>query len=302
MIRGCGYRNECGVIWYSLLMRQGSSQETIERLMEYHILRSVMRMSAFDRQIHYVWHESLYAVVGCRCSRYVRLKTGPRILMNVILRLQSRLPLSDADKEEMLHVVSRRLFYAQESLVKKYKPWIVKKLKTDFKFVQTGVLLEDVTCMKLALKTMSYEVSVTAVPRHLPFLPHPILFLGACRSNIVATISLRTCTKGSPVTQPVITRSMIREMADPAVWPIASSGLCYLPVFRTATYMDVEEWILHIHGTFCDHHPEDPCEGCQLRQPLPLQYIAQMCYLRNCITKRRARVEWDRKSCFFFIN
>ena len=259
MIRGCGYRNECGVVWYSLLMRQGSTQETIERMMEYHILRSVMRMNTFERQIHYVWHESLYVVVSCRCARYVRLKSGPRILMNVILRLQSHLQLSEDDKTEMLRVVSRRLFYVQESLANRYRGWMIRKSKTDFKFVQTGVLLEDAACMKLALQTMSYEVSNTTVPRHLPFLPHPVLFLGACRTNVVATISLRTCTKGSPVTQPVMTRSMIKEMADPAAWTIASKGLCYLPVFRTATFMDVEEWILHIHGIYCDHHPEEPC-------------------------------------------
>ncbi|QJP03690.1 ORF20 [Aviadenovirus cerasi] len=301
LTRGCGYQNECGVIWFSLLMRQGTAtQESLERMMEYHTNRTITRMDPFEKQKHYLWHESLYAVVSCRCAKYVGLRTGRGIILNVIVRVQARLQLSDPEKEEFLRVLSRRLFYGQESQLEKYRPQVDYRHKTDFVFLRTGMLLENSIAFKLALQTVSYEVSTTKVPRDLPFLPHPVLFLGACRTNVVATVILKTSGKGSPVTQPVMTRSMLREMADPAVWPIASKGLCYIPAFRTATYREVEEWVLHVHGTYCDHHPESPCPGCPLKQPLPLQCIAQLSYLRNCMSKRRARVEGDRKSPFFY--
>lgn len=300
LTRGCGYQNECGAIWFSILVRQGPSQEAAERMMEYHTSRSVASISLFDKPQHYLWHESLYTVVSCRCSKYLRLKTGPCVLLNVILRLQSRLPLTPAEKEEILRAVSRRLFVAREPLIEKHREWMVRKNKTDFLFVDTGLVLETGVAFRLALQSLCYEVSQTVVPEHLPFLKYPVLYLGACRTNVVATVILKTCGKGSPVTQPLMTRSMLKEMSDPACWSMVSRGLCYIPAFRTATFVDVEEWVLHVHGTYCDHHPEASCPGCPLRQPLPLATIAQLSYLRNCMSKRRARVEGDRKSPFFY--
>lgn len=300
LTRGCGFQNECGVIWFSLLMRQGSTQESLERMMEYHTNRTVMCMDLFEKPQHYLWHESLYSVVSCRCAKYVRVKSGPRIILNVIVRVQARLQLDPDQKEEFLRVLSRRLFAAKTGLVDRHRKWIIRRHKSDFVFLRSGILLDNSLAFKFALQTVSYEVSTTKVPRELPFLPYPVLFLGACRTNVVATVILKTSGSGSPVTQPLMTRSMLREMADPSVWPIVSKGLCYIPAFRRATYTDVEEWGLHVHGTYCDHHPEGACPGCPLKQPLPLAYIAQLSYLRNCMSKRRARVEGDRKSPFFY--
>ena len=299
-MRGCGYQNEYGMIWFSLLMRQGTTtQEVLERMLEYECMRTVARIGTFDNQRHYDLHESIRAVVSCRCSKYLWLRTGGRLIVNVILRLQSHVRLSDTEKDDFLRVISRRLFYVRESLLEKCRPWIESRRKTDFVFLRTGLLLENSMALKLALQTVSYEVSSTRVPPYLPFLQHPVLYLGACRANVVATVILRTSSSGSPVTQPVFTRSMLRAVADPATWPMASKGLCYLPAFRAATFQDVEEWVIHVHGTYCDHHPDSPCQGCTVKQPLSLQIIAQLSYLRNCMSKRRARVEGDRRSPYF---
>ncbi|WXH80977.1 MAG: ORF20 protein [Psittacine adenovirus 12] len=204
-------------------------------------------------------------------------------------------------KRELLHAVSRRLFFISPSLRQRCSGWLSRKPYRQFHFQTSGILLRDAASMRMAIKTMSYEVSDSGIPPLFFFLPHGILFLSACRSLTSATIRVYSVAYSSVVTQPVCLRSMLKSVCDPEYWPVVSRGLCYLPGFRDKVNDGVEVWEFHVHGEYGGPHAAcgGACEHCLYCQPASLFHTAQLMFLRSLFLRRRARVTHCRTSPFF---
>lgn len=303
MIRGCGFQNECGAICFSVLAQQlplprGRCQEEIERLIEFYLIRAVLDLSEFSCAYMHQIHTGIYVTVSCRCVKYVMLRRcGLHLVCNCVVRLQSSIPISSEDKHDYLRYISRRLFNAPAPVVTSLASWMERRRKTDFQFVQTGLVLRIPACVRLALSTMSFEVSNSVVPRCVPFLTSPVTYLECCRVNVRVKMALKLKSYGSCVTQSLITRSMLLDFVPREYQEMVFRGVCYIPGHRCVTFSDLEEWTIHIHGPYCSCL--DGCDRCSLKAPMNLYYLAQLACLKLAIERRRARVTHDRKSPFF---
>lgn len=299
--RSCGFNNEVGAIWFSVLAKHSVTcrQEEMERLNEYYITSAVVNLRAFESRLMRRLHSSLTVIVTCRSAKYVQYKSRDYVLINCIVRLVSALNLKTTEKDALLRCVSRRMFFITPGMQYDLERWMLRHRKTDFKFFTTGFLIADKVSAKLAMRSMSFEVSMSAVPRGVPFLRSPVLMMNACRITITATVAVETSSRSSAVTQPVCLRSMLRVMVAPDIWPILSQGLCYFPGFRRLSYANVEEWVFHVHGSYGDEHPEcyGLCKECTTRQPLSLFCSAQLACIRLAFLTRRARVLGERPYC-----
>ncbi|WNM87532.1 ORF20 [Fowl aviadenovirus A] len=296
--RACGFHNEVGVIWFSFLLRHDPTcrQEEMERLNEYRINRAVASLRCFDNDLMRRLHSSITVLVTVRSAKFVCFKRRDYVLMNCIVRIVSALHLNRAEKAALLHYLSRRLLFITPGMKYDLESWMLARRKTDFKFYTTGFLIAEKISVKMALRSMSFEVSFSQVPSSVPFVRSPVVLMNACRVTVTATIMVETISRSSAVTQPVCLRSMLRVMVSPELWPIVSQGLCYFPGYRRLSYANVEEWVFHVHGKYGEAHPEcfGQCKQCSTRQPLSLFCSAQLAYLRNVFMERRARVAGER--------
>ncbi|AXB73048.1 hypothetical protein QKD39_gp52 [Psittacine adenovirus 1] len=235
---------------------------------------------------------------GCRCIKKVVYRERAFYLLNCTIRLQTAIPLDKRQKRDLLYIVSRRLFFISPSLSSRCASWLSRNAKyRQFRFVTSGLLLRDSISMRMAMKSMSYEVSHSKVPPLFRFLPHAVLFLSACRTLISATVRVPTVAFSSVVTQPVCLRSMLKTVCPPDCWSLVSRGLCYLPGYRNGVFDSIEVWEFHVHGDYCqDHHESDDC---LYYQPVSLFQTAQLMFLRNLFLRRRAHVTHCRTSPFF---
>ncbi|BCZ16713.1 hypothetical protein ORF20 [Aviadenovirus bubonis] len=299
--RGCGFQNECGVIWFSLLVPREQIVEEVHATTQLNLTRAVSQMNFFSSERMYRVHESLSSVICCRCVRAIRLKSGDFYIVNCIIRLQSSMQLYLDEKDETLRVISRRLFFIPPTVEEKCRQWLINKGKySDYKFLTTGLMIRYSASLKMALRSMSYEVSNTSVPREIPFYKAPVLFLNACRSVLSAGIVVRSVGYSSAVTQPVFLRSMLKAVCSEKYWGIVSRGLCYMVGFREVCTGLCEQWTFHVHGSYGEPHTcSDSCKGCKLRQPLTLFNLAQFACIRNMFLQRRAHVTHSRSSVFF---
>nr|WJJ54623.1 MAG: hypothetical protein [Otus scops adenovirus] len=266
-----------------------------------YLTRAVSQINLFHSAFLYRVHESLSTIVAVRCVRVLRWRAQEFYIVNCIIRLQCALPLYADEKGEVLHAVSRRLFFITPTLEHKCEGWLKAKRKFgDYKFVTTGLMIRSAVSLKMALRTMSYEVSDTAMPRGVPFYKRPLLFLNTCRSVMSAGIIVRTASYSSAVTQPVFMRSMLKTVCPGPYWETLSKGLCYMVGFREECTGMFEQWTFHVHGDYGEKHdcPRN-CKDCKLQQPLQLFSLAQFAVIRNLFLQRRAHVTHDRGSPFF---
>ncbi|CCE39380.1 ORF20 [Fowl aviadenovirus C] len=293
---------ECGCCSFSVLVPPPREpivlhQEEIERMIEYHLTLAILDLNTFngDEFLRYI-HSSIYVAVGCRCSRYLRLRSGVHLVVNCDIRFQTAIPLTASDKREFLQFISRRLFNVPPEIRAPMVRWMERKRKTDFIFVPSGLVLGSMVCCKMALRTMCFEISTSKVPRCVPFMEVPINYLECCKTNVRMTL---VCPRGngSCITQSICTKSMLVDFVPLPYREIVFRGVCYLPAHRRATYSDMEEWFMHVHGPFCDC--ENGCDRCEVKSPMNLFYLAQMACLKLAFDRRRARVTHNRKSPFF---
>uniref|UniRef100_A0AB38ZPC4 ORF13 protein n=1 Tax=Psittacine aviadenovirus B TaxID=2169709 RepID=A0AB38ZPC4_9ADEN len=299
--RGCGFQNECGIIWFSLLVTPLHSPDETEQLYQIYLSRAVTQIELPSSALLSLAVSHLTVLSGARCVKRVVYRQRGYYLLNCTVRLQTGIPLSRKQKRELLYAVSRRLFFISPSLRDRCSVWLSRNPYCQFSFLTSGILLRDAVCMRMAMKTMSLEVSVSAVPPLFFFLPHAVLFLSACRSLISATIRVGSVSYSSVITQPVCLRSMLKTMCPPDCWAVVSRGVCYLPGYRNSVSNGVEEWEFHVHGEYGGEHTGcgGACEQCLFYQPASLFQTAQLMYLRNLFMRRRARVTHCRASPFF---
>lgn len=302
--RGCGFQNECGVIWFSALIAHNDCTNAIEIMNQIYLSRALREINVFDNLMFYRMQEMATYLVSCRCVRVVNIKEEGYFLVNFVIRVQCALELHHDEKDAFLRRISRTMFYFPPKVYEAGVKWLNKKKRYDFKSNADGYMIKDMRSFRMAISTLSYEVSCTALPRSIPFLRTPILFIGPCRSTVMACMSVETSTSSSTVTQPVMLRSMLKEHCDPAVWPIVSKGLCYMPINREQCVGGYETWSIHIHGEFSLTHVycDNNCTGCRKcahHQPISLFNLAQLKYLKTLFLHRRARVTHNTRSMFF---
>ncbi|QJC19264.1 ORF20 [Duck adenovirus 4] len=264
--------------------------------------RAAAKISIFQSPLVYRMHENMSLISHCRCVKNVMLKGRFYFLLNCILRIQCGIELTMAEKEQLLHAISRRLFFVSPALEMECRRWLSQRPDfSSYVFTTTGVHIKESVSLKLAMKSMSYETSFSMLPRNIPFLTMPLMFVSACRLLITGTLFVRGVTGGSILTQPVCLRSMLESMCHPAYWPIVSEGLCYLPGFRQESFPESEMWVFHVHGAYGEPHPDckGKCMDCSLRQPVTLFHLAQLAVIRNLFLKRRARLTGNKKSIFY---
>ncbi|WPS63631.1 ORF20 [Aviadenovirus phalacrocoracidae] len=301
--RGCGFHNECGVIWFSLLLPANHSIDETHCLTQLFLTRAASQISFYHRESLYRVQDQLSIVCMARCFKKITYKkTKDYYLVNCIVRVQSALLLLGSEKDEVLHAISRRLFYVPPGLLSQSKQWMIRKGKyLQYQFVTTGFMISEFVCLKLALTTMSYEASHTKIPAYLPFLRTSILFLRPSKRIVTAYVYVRTVNHSSIVTQPVFLRSMLKEYCPEEHWPVLSRGICYLVGVREDSVFDVEQWAFHVHCDYSgiDADCEEECTHCVMSQPLSLFQISQLAYIRYLFLRRRARVARDHKCKFY---
>ncbi|QEJ80785.1 protein ORF20 [Southern Psittacara leucophthalmus aviadenovirus] len=303
--RGCGFRNECGAIWFSTLVPNTTCIEETQVVNQICLSRSVSRINSFPNVLFYRIMESATFVVSCKCVKSVTTNSSTYYLINFVIRIQSTYDLHKDEKEVFLRYVSRRMFFITGRLYDVAKKWMLKKNKWhEFVFLPSGYLFKDMRSLRMAVTTLSYETSHSIIPRNIPFLRTPILYINPCRTTIMACIMIKSVHCSSTVTQPVMLRSMLKEFCDPTVWPILSKGLCYMPICRERSFGETESWNFHIHGEFSEKHIlcETNCQNCMhcsKPQPLSLFHLSQLACLKKLFMHRRARVTHNQRSPFF---
>lgn len=266
-------------------------------MLEFHITRAVLDLQDFSCEVFRQIHAGCYVIVCCRCVKYVALRDGTNLVTNCLVRIQSTCPLSAEDKEDYLRYISRRILWVSPEMRCELSEWMARWKKTDFVFTETGLRIHTQTCVKFALKTMSFEVSNTVIPACVPYMHAPVTFLECCKVNVRVAVVMPPYRRGSPICQPVFTRSMLVDFVPPEHRELIFRGVCYIPAYRRTMYLDLEEWVLHVHGPYCCC--PSGCERCDMRQPIRLFYLAQLACLRLAMLRRRARVTHRRKSRFF---
>ncbi|BBJ21558.1 hypothetical protein ORF20 [Crane-associated adenovirus 1] len=295
----CGFDNECGVIWFTWITPVVQSIEDTQNRCELNAVKAAANVNLFHREAYYRIHERLSFTCMCRFVKLISRSGRLFYMMNCIIKIQSAIKLSVVEKDDLLHLISRRMFFTTQSIQTKNET-LIKSKYGEFKFVQTGIFLNNDFALKLALASIQYEASNSFIPVMYPFLKSPICFPKPCRRSVVGSMCLKFTNFGSPVTQPVFLRTMAKSMCDEKFWPILSQNMCYLPAVREETVGSVERWSFHLHCAF-DQLTVVCSEECKKIVPMSLFQIAQLECLRILFLKRRARVLGDTKSEFFGI-
>lgn len=301
-VRGCGFKNECGVIWFSLLLPADTCLQEIEAVTQIYLTRAVTQLAMLPSALYFRLHDNLTVLTTCKYSRRLTINNQQHYIINCILRIQCTFDLYQKEKEDFLHCLSRRLFYVSGSLYNEAKEWMIRKKKWDeYIFHTAGYLIKTFRCLKMALSTMSYEASCTTIPNYVPFSRTPIIYINYCRTTMMACILVKGFKHSSTVTQPIVFRDMLKPFCPDYIWPLVSRGMCYIPLHREESFKGFETWCIHIHGNFTSEHvlcPRD-CKECLKKQPLSLFALAQLVCIKSIFMHRRARVSHNMRSPFF---
>lgn len=258
------------------------------------LTRAVSQVNLFPRQLLYDAHDQMSVIVLCKSVKIVQYRGLTFHYVNCVIRLQSGVNLIFVEKRELLKSISRRLFYISSSVKERLDPWIMRHGFTDFRFVISGLFIKHKKSAKLALSTMSFEVSSSTVPSFVPFLRYTSMLVRVSRWMVMTGICVTPSLNNKVIiNEGVFYRSMLKTVCPSEYWPVLSQGLCYIVGVREYV-TEVEHWIFHVHTPYesdiktdCDPN----CNNCTKSQPLTLQHISQLVVIAILFRKRRSMID-----------
>nr|QQD36953.1 ORF20 [Pacific black duck aviadenovirus] len=250
--------------------------------------------------------ENIFTMVMCRCVKIVKRNKNNYRLMNVTIRVASGVKTTFSERHKLLYHLSRRLFYVPSRVYNECFHLISGKYK-DFKFYSNGVLISDSISLKVALKSIQFEINCSVVPKSLPFVKYPLYYPKPITNAPIGFLTSLGALKSSILTQPVFLKSMAKSMCPPYIWNIIEGNICYLPGIRhhiePLNEDFVEHWTLHLHHSADNYHcacTEQCVRECNLLKVHTLQDLCKLEILRQLFNTRRARLMHSTKSRFFY--
>lgn len=295
-IRSCGFNNEVGVITFSILSDESFWMEETQELNEMFISKAISMIKMGGMEKH------LSCITMCRCVKQIEGRTTNYWMINCIARIQCGLLLTFDEKHELLRAISRRIVTANYFVKQKCPKFVSAKEEQGYVFGDSGLMVKDHVSLRLALKTMSFTVSHTRVPRNVSFSRCQALMVKPSKWMVIANVSVKTANRSSVVTQPIFYRDDAQNMCPREYWHVLQQGICYMPAVRENSLNGQEQWVFHIHTGYFDAsncNCKSICSSCAKYQPIPLFQMAQLSVLKNLFLKRRAHVLNKRSSPFF---
>lgn len=292
----CGFENECGVIWFSLLVNAEKPASEINSSHEMLLARAVGKVKTCfrSRLVHVM--ENLMCMVACRCVKRIERRGVRSRIMNVVIRIFLGSQTTPEERHEALFHISRRLFYIGPGVYNDCFDEINSKYSS-FRFFTHGLMIRDRESLMMALRTMQFEVNHSIVSPSIPFISSPLCFPRPNKSSPVATMCVKAADRSSIITQPVFLRSMAKSVCPPEVWGVVSQNICYMPGVRNQVDVvrgvPIEQWTFHLHSPADKLHIkcDQECKvQCNLRSVHSLEDLCKLEVLRQLFNTRRARV------------
>ncbi|ALF39454.1 ORF20 [Duck adenovirus 3] len=301
----CGFKNECGVIWCSLLVSPLKPSPEVNSTYEILFSKAIGQMyTNTNPQLNRLTEQMMNMVI-CRCVKVIQKGSRKFRLMNVTIRIFTGVETSIEERHLLLRHVSRRLFFIPAGLYNDCYDLLSNKYP-DYRFYTNGVLIREKRPLLMALRSMQFEVNATVVPPSIPFISHPLFYPKPKRSAPLGFLTALSAASSSVVTQPVFMKSMAKSVCHEELWPIIQQNMCYMPGIRHNVDVSgrhiIEHWTMHLHTKADDYHficSNDCINDCGGNTVHSLQDICKLEILRLLFNMRRARVMNIRRSPFF---
>lgn len=288
----CGLRAEVGCIWFTTLVPFEAS-----KYIEIHYHNKLVAACRYLPTFPNKQVEKIHKLATMMCSvvktRNIIRDRKCYAMINCMIRVKTYWPIRICDKEPYLKHLSRSLFRAFNSLIAKEEKFLEKHPGFIFNN-PTGFLLTNKFALKMAIRTLCYEVANVILPQSVPHCAYGSKGV----IGISKTFYVDKEQNGSAPTQPFHMRSMLKTIIPQELHRLVMPGICYCPAVKYYTNDDKEAWCMHIHTPFNEEAHNATDEETK-KQPLSLQDLTKFSLIETSFKIRRARLSKQRKSPYY---
>lgn len=285
----CGLKCEIGLITFSMLAPFDRKHPDTATRIHATLVSACRNIPKFTTPFIEELHRMATRMCSVVKARDIFMRGKKYELLNCLVRVKSFIPANQDQKQEYLQLLSKSLFRTYNK-VKHQASAFLKKHKLIFND-NHGLLLTNVSALKLAVKTLSFDITNVNLPRCLP------RYAGGCSKVVgcTSTFSVEKAETGAAVNQNVFLRSMLKTVVPEDVHNLVLPGICYNPGAKYYTSEREELWCVHLHTEYNKYSNVDSSKF----NPISLQDAARLKVLETAFKIRRARTTNNRKSPYF---
>lgn len=288
----CGLRAEVGVIWFSTLVPSDATKD-IEIYYHGKLVTACRYLPVFTDK--YV--ERMHKLATMMCSvvktRNVLREGKLYVMINCVIRVKTFLPCNNEQKKMYLQHMAKNLFRAFGRLVEKELPFLRRHQHFNFRN-ETGFLLTNKWALRMALRTLCFEVADVPIPRGTTHASYGSKSVIGCTK----TFYVENIRHGSNPINPLFTRSMLETEIPKNISKLVLDGVCYCPATRFYTNYDQEAWCMHVHSNE-KQDVEETTDSNNAQNPVSLQTLCKFSIIETAFKTRRARSTRNRKSPYY---